>query len=97
MVYDKSITKEILYTRTHTHTTEDSCHYAGDPAHLEEYVLNNHGKIWVGSSYNNYGRPWQFAQFKKDSLDVALWAMDKMQQFDRGDPIKVRQLMSGGG
>ena len=27
-----------------------------------EYVLNEQGRIWVGSARNNYGRPWNFGQ-----------------------------------
>lgn len=56
---------------------------------LDEYVLNNKGRIWVGSAKSNYGRPWQFAQFNTDSLQVSLWLLNKMPYTDRGDPIKV--------
>ncbi len=57
---------------------------------LDEYVLNNKGRIWVGSANSNYGRPWQFAQFNKDSLEVTLWLLNKIPYTDRGDPIKVK-------
>ena len=54
-----------------------------------EYVLNNQGRIWVGSADSNYGRPWQFAQFTPQSLDVALHLLSLMTNKDRADPIKV--------
>ncbi len=73
--------------------SEDTCHYP-KTADLDEYVLNNRGRIWVGSAYNNYGRPWQFAQFQRDSLEVALWILEKMRALDRTDPVKVYLLTS---
>ena len=72
--------------------SDDSCHYP-DTSDLDEFVLNNKGRIWVGSSYSNYGRPWQFAQFQKDSLEVSLWMLNKLSYKDRGDPIKARQCV----
>ena len=51
--------------------------------------MNTKGRIWVGSSTNNYGRPWQFAQFTKDSLEVVLWMLDHMKGDERADPIQV--------
>lgn len=68
---------------------DDSCHYP-QTSDLREYVLNAKGRIWVGSSRSNYGRPWQFSQFSKDSLEVALWILDQMKGGDRADPVKVK-------
>ena len=52
-------------------------------------MLNNQGRIWVGSANSNYGRPWQFAQFTKQALQVALYLLDKLPKKDRADPVKV--------
>ena len=52
-------------------------------------MLNNAGQIWVGNDRSNWGRPWQFAQFTKDSLEVALWIVDRMPVGDRANPIEV--------
>lgn len=57
-------------------------------------MLNNQGRIWVGSANSNYGRPWQFAQFTKQALQVALYLLDKLPKKDRADPIKVCSLIS---
>ena len=46
--------------------------------------------IWVGSSRSSYGRPWQFAQFQYDSIQVLLYMLDKMKISCRGDPIMVQ-------
>ena len=67
---------------------DDSCYYP-DVADLEEYVLNTRGKIWVGGGYYNSGKAWQFSQFNKDSLEVALWIMDHMTANERGNPVLV--------
>ena len=67
---------------------DDSCHYPSI-ADLDEYVLNTGGRIWVGSANSNYGKPWQFSQFNKDSLEVALWMLDRMRAKDRGNPVLV--------
>ena len=72
-----------------TAPSEDSSCYSEDPAHLEEYVLNNSGRIWIGTHDNHYGHPWQFGQYKKESLEVALYILDLMDAEERGDPIKV--------
>ena len=74
---------------THTHT-EDSCYYDAGVSDLDEYVLNTKGRIWVGSARSNYGRPWQFAQFSKDCLEVALWILEHMNGDQRNDPVEVR-------
>ena len=74
-------------------SSEDSCYFP-HTSDLEEYVLNSKGRIWVGSDRNNYGRPWQFAQFSKDSLEVALWILDHMKAArDQADPVKVTATM----
>ena len=57
---------------------------------LDEYVLNTKGRIWVGSARSNYGRPWQFSQFSKDCLEVALWILEHMKGDQRNDPVEVR-------
>ena len=69
-------------------STEDKCYYS-ETRELSEYVLNTRGKIWVGSADSNYGRPWQFAQFTPQALDVAMWVLERLPAQDRADPIKV--------
>ena len=40
----------------------DDVVFMSDPRAREEYVLNDHGRIWVGSANSNAGRPWNFGQ-----------------------------------
>lgn len=70
-------------------SAEDTCYYS-TTSDLTEYVLSNRGRIWVGNSDSNYGRPWQFAQFTPQALDVALYLLSVMPKRDRANPIKVK-------
>ena len=47
----------------------------------------------MGSAWSNYGRPWQFAQFKRDSLEVALYAMEQLGVEKRGDAVQVSMFV----
>ena len=71
---------------------DDTCHYP-IASHLDEYVINTKGKIWVGSDCSKVGNPWQYAQFNKDTLEVALWIIDHMKLKRRSDPIRVRYML----
>lgn len=73
--------------------TDDSCHFP-ETSELEEYVLNTKGRIWVGAAGNNYGRPWQFSQFNKDTLEVALWILGHLEGKKRSNPIEVSRIVS---
>lgn len=41
---------------------------------LDEYILNETGRIWVGTSQHFRGRPWNFGQVSgyKESLETSL-------------------------
>lgn len=47
-----------------------------DESWLNEYVLNETGKIWVGSTFWNNGRAWNFGQFGKVCLEAAVYLLD---------------------
>ena len=84
---------ESYYICSHTPLLpEDTCHYP-EADHLEEYVLNNRGRIWKGSARSGYGAPWQFAQFKKESFEVTLYIMDQLSVEKRGDPVQVDEVL----
>ncbi|XP_033729965.1 hemocyte protein-glutamine gamma-glutamyltransferase-like, partial [Pecten maximus] len=65
--------------------------YLHDDKLLEEYVLNDTGKIFVGSVEYINGRAWSFAQFEDPVLDCVLDLLDQkgFPASSRGDPIKV--------
>ena len=40
----------------------DDVVYMENEAERDEYVLNQYGRIWIGSKRKNYGRRWFFGQ-----------------------------------
>ncbi|XP_045194210.2 protein-glutamine gamma-glutamyltransferase 4-like [Mercenaria mercenaria] len=58
--------------------------YMEDEAGRNEYVLNETGRIWIGSARLNYGKPWNFGQFESPVLEVALGLLDKGELADTG-------------
>ncbi|OWF50856.1 Hemocyte protein-glutamine gamma-glutamyltransferase [Mizuhopecten yessoensis] len=65
--------------------------YLHDDGLLDEYVLNDTGKIFVGVAKSIGVRPWNFAQFEDPVLDCVLSILDwkGFPASSRGDPIKV--------
>ncbi|EDO43696.1 predicted protein, partial [Nematostella vectensis] len=70
--------------------------YMGDESHRQEYVMNETGRIWVGSSRNNYGRPWNFGQFEDVVLENALYLLDKAELgiSARSSPVAISRVIS---
>ena len=83
-----AMSSPILCALAPSSPAEDSTYFS-NTSELSEYVLNNQGRIWVGSADSNYGRPWQFAQFTKQALEVALYLLDFLPQAVRADPVQV--------
>ncbi|XP_031346704.1 hemocyte protein-glutamine gamma-glutamyltransferase-like [Photinus pyralis] len=63
---------------------------------LDEYILADVGKIWVGPYGSSRGREWVFGQFDKSVLPAAMLMFSKSGFSDtsRGDPIKSTRLIS---
>ena len=61
---------------------------------LEEYILNDTGKVWVGTHRRIRSRPWVFGQFEDSVLPAALYVLDRssLHPVERGDPVKVIQI-----
>ncbi|GFO25455.1 protein-glutamine gamma-glutamyltransferase k [Plakobranchus ocellatus] len=70
--------------------------YMADPDERFEYVLNDRGRIWVGSAFNNCGRPWNFGQFDNPVLEAALHLMDLAEIMDaaRKSPVAFIRAIS---
>ncbi|XP_060077070.1 hemocyte protein-glutamine gamma-glutamyltransferase-like [Ylistrum balloti] len=68
--------------------------YLHDDGLLQEYVLNDTGKIFKGDKKNIYGKPWNFGQFADPVLDCVLDLLNKLRVSDRGDPVKVVRTLS---
>ncbi|XP_006276210.1 protein-glutamine gamma-glutamyltransferase 4 [Alligator mississippiensis] len=61
-----------------------------------EYVLNDTGYLYVGSSEKIFAKPWNFGQFEEDVLDSCMYLLDKsgLKQNFRKDPVTVSRTMS---
>ncbi|ESO92905.1 hypothetical protein LOTGIDRAFT_120391, partial [Lottia gigantea] len=53
--------------------------YMPNSTERDEYVSNEMGRIWVGSSNSHRGRPWNFGQFDKPCLEAALFLLDRAE------------------
>lgn len=72
---------------------DDETYMEGDDER-NEYVLNDVGRIWVGSHTSSSGIPWTFAQFRSVVMLVSLSLLDSMSVEERGDPVKVTRHLS---
>lgn len=54
--------------------------YLANEAERDEYVLNDHGRVWVGSPMSS--RPWYFAQFEEECYEVALDILSFIGNFE---------------
>lgn len=62
----------------------------------QEYVLNDVGKIFVGSHRQPSGRPWVFGQFASAVLPSCVLLLEKsgLDYRSRGNPVKVVRAIS---
>lgn len=68
-----------------------------DPVYLDneearrEYVLNENGKVFVGTHNRPKGRRWVFAQFSDVALPAAQVLLDQsgLNPTERGNPVQV--------
>lgn len=81
---------------------EDEVFLNSDPQR-DEYVMNETGIIYVGSSDYIHGVPWNFGQFEEDILDICLKLLDKSPKYlknpnkslwKRGFPVHIARTVS---
>ncbi|XP_018323650.1 hemocyte protein-glutamine gamma-glutamyltransferase-like [Agrilus planipennis] len=63
---------------------------------LDEYILTDVGKIWVGPYGSSRGREWVFGQFDACILPAAMLMFERsgLPSTSRGDPVKVVRVIS---
>lgn len=63
---------------------------------LDEYILSDVGKVWVGPFGSTRGREWVYGQFDQCVLPAAMLMLDRanLPHANRGDPIQVTRAIS---
>ncbi|CAG0902409.1 unnamed protein product, partial [Darwinula stevensoni] len=87
--------KEDIYILFNPWSSGDSV-YMEAPEDCEEYVLNDTGKIWVGTFKSQYGRPWVYGQFDDAVLPAVMTLLELagLQPTDWANPILVVRAIS---
>ncbi|GAB1597650.1 protein-glutamine gamma-glutamyltransferase K-like [Argonauta hians] len=75
---------------------KDDSVFMEDEKLLDEYILNETGRIWIGSSNGYRGRPWNFGQFQEPCLSVALLLLRKagLPVNAKRDPVEVIRCLT---
>lgn len=62
----------------------------------DEYVLNDTGKVYMGSYLKPKGRRWFYGQFDDVVLPAAIHLLEKsgLNHSDRGNPILMARAIS---
>lgn len=75
--------------------TEDLL-FMEDEQLLDEYILNDVGKIWVGPWGSSRGREWVFGQFDACVLPACQLLLERsgIKAISRGDPVRMVRAIS---
>ncbi|XP_053909144.1 protein-glutamine gamma-glutamyltransferase K [Cuculus canorus] len=70
--------------------------YMEETNDLNEYVLNESGRIFYGTENQISERAWNYGQFDPGVLDACLYILDRrgMPHSARGDPVMVSRVIS---
>ena len=91
-----STTLVCILSTGHIFLAIDDLVYMPDERLLDEYILTDVGKIWVGPYGSSRGREWVYGQFDACVLPAAMLMFEKsdLVPASRGDPIKVCRTIS---
>ncbi|XP_052062412.1 hemocyte protein-glutamine gamma-glutamyltransferase-like isoform X2 [Mytilus californianus] len=100
----KADNKKVIFEYTHDQDIyilfnpwcKDDQVYQPDRQLLDEYILNDTGKIYTGNRKQINGKKWNFGQFEENILDCAMMLLDRnnLAWTVRGDPVKVARKLS---
>ncbi|XP_076321353.1 hemocyte protein-glutamine gamma-glutamyltransferase-like isoform X2 [Tachypleus tridentatus] len=87
--------KEDIYILFNPWSSDDSV-YMADDEWRKEYVLNDVGKIYIGSYNQPVGRRWILGQFTETVLPAAMFILERarLDFADRSNPVKVARALS---
>lgn len=80
---------------TYIYFPDDGVHM-NDEEQLDEYVLNDNGKVWQGTYKEPKGYQWFFGQFEPVVLPSIMMLLDRssIPHQDRADPVKMARSIS---
>lgn len=63
---------------------------------LDEYVLNDVGKIWMGAYGSARGREWVYGQYDDAALPVCVYLLERcgLAHMERGNPVLVTRALT---
>ncbi len=78
----------------HEEECSDECNSAEKL--LDEYVLNDVGKIWMGSYGSARGREWVYGQYDDAALPVCVYLLERcgLSHSERADPVLVSRALT---
>lgn len=70
--------------------------YIENEAERQEYVLNDTGKVWMGSYRQPKGRRWIYGQFDDVVLPATMYLLEQsdVPHADRGSPVQIARAVS---
>jgi transglutaminase 1 len=87
--------KEALYVIFNAWSKDDAVYLSREDAR-QEYVLNDVGKIYIGSHAKPRGRKWIYGQFQESVLPAVIFMLDKtrLDVVGRSNVVKVARAVS---
>lgn len=75
---------------------KDDAVYLEVEGERSEYVLNESGKVWAGSSRRPEGKRWIYGQFDDVVLPAIMYLLElsKLKHTDRGNPVQIVRTIS---
>uniref|UniRef100_A0A8C4Z8Z0 Transglutaminase 2, like n=1 Tax=Gadus morhua TaxID=8049 RepID=A0A8C4Z8Z0_GADMO len=70
---------------------KDDAVYFPDERLLEEYIMNENGRIFRGSADYMSGMPWNFGQFEDNVMDICFEILDRFKPARSDPPNYMRQ------
>ncbi|CAB0013405.1 unnamed protein product, partial [Nesidiocoris tenuis] len=96
MIYFTIKEKKIFEFQYRYVSDRDDLVYLSNDDERNEYVLNDVGKVWMGSYKEPKGRRWVFGQFEDVVLPctILLLELSDLPHEDRGNPILLARAIS---